>query len=1028
MGQASSQIGSVSPPGKRQSMETSSRSHRSRERQRKEQNGRTSKLADYDAVEEDSASALTSLWTGPHRTPSIDNDYAASLQLHNESSPIQPSSQPTWNDFRSSASNLSSQNKRKDKAIAKRHRRALEKSSDQGNAKAGSKYHSPKIPYGKSRLKTYQKHEAYQSQAPTSTLSLDDIDENDEDVAQLYREYESLEPLRLSLKPQRDTLEPELSSDFTDAAIQESQKFLDPSPSSHPLSPPYTSPEAYNQAKAKRKRQSRGVSTDNGTDQESLNGTGQHTPDVDFDAFDALLMNHGMDLANPFDDGSDNNLRTDAPGPYPNERLSEISGLSSRSPPASSQDKFAEQSLGKLQHVLSSHKTSKRRRTDAQNPVNGTVLAYNSLDPENEGQQNDVAQEEQDFRQNSSPEVADAQLENQGQVTPDPPELGRRHQRVPSPLPNRSARRGNKTQRGGHRGKDYNPPLAEIAKKGGMFLPQEINKLDSFCGWFCEENNINQQQFNDMIHSSLRGNAEITNFYNEIYALIPYRTRQSIFRFCRRHFHNFAARGVWTESDDERLRDAVAQRGRSWKAVGEIIERFPEDCRDRYRNYLVNLETRNKDQWSTVEIQRLVKAIDECILLMTEERRIAREERHFGRELPASESESDEEIEQMKFINWQIVSDKMGGTRSRLQCSHKWNGLKNEERAKHLRQVRRARKAQKLGRKATKKKQWRLRRATRKLNNMKIGDMMDFVQVLSKCGAASEAEIPWRALGSQEFRSKWSTIDLKAAFKIFKEQVAGSANMPYQEVLNRVYINLMEQDTNDLETRWDPKVHGDIRKETQTKSQQMKEKADKNSTKKGKAEIKEQIRRTAMSKKQEGVSKVKSSLFVNPSDEEEDEEEGQDERTPSQESTQAICHPEGQDNKSNNPRSNSCSGAEDNERSSEFDSLFDDNGDQDSDRDSLFHDNGNRDSERDSLFDDDGDQNWSHDTNVSPTDEGTEEQRKLTETLNLEDATYSVTQSHVSETTSDSSDEGYAANGGLDGELVDQLRSLRNAK
>ncbi|KAI4164256.1 MAG: hypothetical protein LQ342_002221 [Letrouitia transgressa] len=1026
MGQASSQIGSTSPPENRQSAETSSCSHQSRERQRKEQKGRITKPVDY-SVEEENASALISLRTGRPRTPSIEDDYAASLQLHNESSPIQPPNQLAQDNFRSSTSVLKVQSKCKDKAIAKRHRRALEKSFDQGNATAGSKYHSSEMPNCKSRLKTYHKNEAYQSKAPTSTLSLDDIDENDEDVAQLYREYESLESPRLSLMPQRDTLEPELSSDFTDVAIQKSQRFSDPSPSSHPLSPPYTSPETCTPTKAKRKRQSRAVSTDDGTDQEFLNGTGQHAPDVDFEAFDALLMNRGMDLANPFDDGSDNNLRTDAPAPYLNERLSEISGLSSRSPPAPSQDRVAEQTLGKLQHVSSNHRTSKRRRTDAQSPVNGTEFAYNSLHPENKGQQNDVAQEEQDSRQASSPEVVYAQLANQGQVSPDPPEFGRQLERIPSPLTNRSARRGNKTQRGGHRGKDYNPPLAEIAKKGGMFLPQEINKLDSFRGWYCEENNINQRQFNDMIHSPLRGNAEITTFYNEIYALIPYRTRQSIFRFCRRHFHNFAARGIWTESDDERLRDAVAQKGRSWKAVGELIERFPEDCRDRYRNYHVNRETRKKDQWSTLEIRRLVKAIDECILLMTEERRIAREERHFGRELPASESESDEEIEQMKFINWQIVSDKMGGTRSRLQCSHKWNSLKNEERAKHLREVRRARKAKNFGRKATKKRQWRLKRATRKLDNMKTGDMMDFIQVLSKCGAASEAEIPWRALGSREFRSKWSTIDLKAAFKIFKEQVAGSANMPYQEVLNRVYINLIEQDTNNLETRWDPKVHGDIRKGTQMKSQQMKEKADKNSTKKGKAEIKEQIRRTAVSKRQEGVSKVKSRLFIGSSDEEEDEEEEQGEGTPSQESAHVISQSERQENGSSNPRSKSFSSAEgDTQSNSGFDSLFDDDGDQDSGLDSLFHDDGKRDSERDSLFDDDGDQDWSHDTNVSPTDEGSEQQRKLTETLNLEDATYSVTQSHVSETTSDSSNGGYAANGGLNRELVDQLRSLGN--
>ncbi|KAL9613241.1 MAG: hypothetical protein Q9167_002201 [Letrouitia subvulpina] len=993
MGQASSQIGSASPPEKRQSTETSSHNHQSREQQRKKQKGRTTKSSDYNIAEEE-------------------DDNTASAQVHAESSPLQRLNQPTQDDFRFGASDLKLQGKGKDKVTGKRRRRALKKSSDQGNATASSKKHSSELPGYKSRFKKNHKHEAHHSEVPTSTLSLDDIDENDEDVAQLYQEYESLESPRLSLVPQRDALKPDLSRDFTDVAIQQSQRFSDPSPSNHPFSPPYTSPELYTSTKAKRKRKLRTDSTDNGADQESVDGTGQHTPDVDFEAFDKMFMNHGMDLANPFDDGSDNDLRTDASASYPNEGFSEISRQSSRSPPAPSQNEVAEQTLGKLQRVSSNHRPSKRQRTEAQGPVDGSEFTYNSLDPENEGQQNGVAREGQDFRQTSSPEIVHAQLGNQGQVSPHPPESDRRLKRTPSPLPNRSARRGNKTQRGGHRGKDYNPPLAEIAKKGGMFLPEEINKLDSFCGWYREVNNISQRQFNDMIHSSLRGNLRIATFYNEIYDQIPYRTRQSIFRFCRRHFHNFTARGVWTESDDERLRDAVAEKGRSWKAVGELIERFPEDCRDRYRNYHVNIQTRHKDQWSNLEIRRLVQAIDECILLMKEERRIAREERHFGRELPTSESESDEEIEQMKLINWQIVSDKMGATRSRLQCSHKWNGLKNEERAKHLREVRRARKAKEPGRKASKTKQWRLRRAKKKLDNMKTGDMMDFLQILSKCGAASEAEIPWRALGSQEFRSKWSTIDLKAAFKIFKDQVAGSANMPYQEVLNRVYINLIEQDTNDLETRWDPKVHGDIRNETRIKSQQMKEKAEKNGTKRGKAETREQIRKTAEKKRQRNLSKVKSGVFVSPSDDEEDEQDGQGEGAPSQESAQVISQLEEQENGSSNSGSKGFSGAEGNEQS-------------DSELNSLFHDDGDQDSELDSLFHDDGDQDWSRNANVSPTDEGSEEQRKLTETLNLEDATYSVTQSHISETTSDSSDGGYAANGGLNRELVDQLRSLR---
>lgn len=255
--------------------------------------------------------------------------------------------------------------------------------------------------------------------------------------------------------------------------------------------------------------------------------------------------------------------------------------------------------------------------------------------------------------------------------------------------------------------------------------------------------------------------------WQEMYEIIPYRKKISIQRFCRRRFHNFEVRGAWTKEDDEALARAVEEKGKSWVAVGQIMNRSPEDVRDRWRNYHVNAEHRNSEQWTDLEVSNLVNAVRECMEIMKTARKRAKLEKYEGREFPDSEPETDGGADAAQLVNWQVVSDRMGGSRSRLQCSFKWGKLKKQDRDRFMKQMKAVQKDLETSdreNEPVEKVSWRRKKAQKRVLEMRPGDVYDFLQAVSICQAAHEGNIPWKSLGDEDFRRRWTAADRKAAW------------------------------------------------------------------------------------------------------------------------------------------------------------------------------------------------------------------------------------------------------------------------
>ena len=786
------------------------------------------------------------------KQPSYDDDLAASAQLMAESSPTFPLKSREAEGYIEDQEDYPRDKKTKSRKWRRDRSQVVPMVSDIGQERSHNAQHS---------------HDGLDlpgtsPEIPRSTFSLDDIDSNDEAVASYLHEYESGVATHPSpTASQMDTLEGQHPEQQTAVGIESSPRDNAMYSMYGALSPPYsqqandrksrkrksragrlagdkedenqgslhdisqlsagvhdsyTHPETH-----KRKRKNNTASTlHNGHDEHQgiLNDTGQHVFDHDFAAFDQYMAENGMHLANLFDHDPGHAMPID---PQLIRECGLIEHTGHDAVPSRYDDVTVQASGdGKLKRVPP---RSKRPRMLAAPRVDVSTSSYVSPYTNNEDQHHHVSPATEDQQGQLSPELGLCEPVGVDHTNHSSPGDGSRLRNSASRLDKRSKSVGTTTSRSDRGRSNHNPSMQELVDKGGMFTTGEIAKLDAFRTSYCDEYQINTWQFNELIHTRIRGNPKVTRLFQEIQQVLPYRKRAAVQRFCRRRYHNFSARGTWTREEDERLKQAVAEKGKSWKAVGEVVERLPEDCRDRWRNYLINGDNRNTDTWTDAEIKNLVMAVRDCIMVMRQTRREEKEHKYAGRDLPDSEPDTDEESEEVKLINWQAVSDRMGangGGRSRLQCSHKYSKLKLADRRAYIREIRKA--GENMRRLAegrppkkatTSKDGWRYKKAMKRAAHMKAGDKYDLLQALSACRASDEGGIPWKQLGDEDFRARWSRLERMAAWETIKKQVRGSEKMDYQDVVNRLLTKMMAEDVEHLNERWDPNEDGDVNEE-----------------------------------------------------------------------------------------------------------------------------------------------------------------------------------------------------------------------
>ncbi|KAJ5174783.1 uncharacterized protein N7482_000660 [Penicillium canariense] len=287
----------------------------------------------------------------------------------------------------------------------------------------------------------------------------------------------------------------------------------------------------------------------------------------------------------------------------------------------------------------------------------------------------DVAQEEQEQNHDVEMQLA-ASLSKEPQDSDQnrfaqalsPEDLsGPKHEESPDMEPNG-------TPSGGRLKKKRGPRIGGKNKqKVGFFVEEEIKALEDLKIRFCNARGLEGRVFDEMVQHSERGGGEWpvptslctkTDFWNDIYALIPDRDRRSVYRFMRRHFQDTTQKAHdWTPDQDEELIALYARHGPKYAHIARILGRSDDDVTQRWKNRLQHRNTKNSGAWSETELRAFVKALESIWNTIKN----SDESHRAGKDIWEMD---------LKLIGWGIVSNEMKNARTRQQCADKWRKIR----------------------------------------------------------------------------------------------------------------------------------------------------------------------------------------------------------------------------------------------------------------------------------------------------------------------------------------------------------------
>lgn len=286
----------------------------------------------------------------------------------------------------------------------------------------------------------------------------------------------------------------------------------------------------------------------------------------------------------------------------------------------------------------------------------------------------------------------------------------------------------------------------------GRFSQDELNRIAKAVEGFRSESGLTQHQVNDMIHApgGTTAGDEHAALWIRIFSLCPDRHRQKIINITRKKFHNFVARGTWTIEQDTELRDLIEVHGTKWSEIAAIVNRHPEDLRDRYRNYIVCGDAQRKDSWDESEEQNLAQYIMEAMTAIDELRSL-----QPSRELLKKTYE--------ELIDWQNISERMERTRSRLQCITKWKAMNIKTHGKD----------KLASTEPNAQISFRLEKARRQIDAMPEEERYRLLLAIQGSAAAVESKIPWPKLVDKKFRNSWHRSTQMLLWRRLKHAVPG---------------------------------------------------------------------------------------------------------------------------------------------------------------------------------------------------------------------------------------------------------------
>lgn len=271
------------------------------------------------------------------------------------------------------------------------------------------------------------------------------------------------------------------------------------------------------------------------------------------------------------------------------------------------------------------------------------------------------------------------------------------------------------------------------------FSDDEMRAVEYFIEGYCYLFKVDLKQVCQRIWTTER---KKDNFWECLTKVLPYRSRASVYKHVRRGYHVFDVRGKWSREDDEMLTKLANTKQGNWKEIGAMMGRMPEDCRDRWRNYIKCGENRLMSRWAPEEEEKLKHIVSDMLTKL-----------------------------KLNTINWTLVSEAMDGTRSRIQCRYKWNKLVKRESV--------------------------LRASTMDLNTK-----LWLFQKLKKLGYTKFSEIDWQLItklySEEHDNSNWLPSDFEHGCDKMITSIKNYKKIGFEELLNRLIEGNLTGNKDDL--------------------------------------------------------------------------------------------------------------------------------------------------------------------------------------------------------------------------------------
>lgn len=294
---------------------------------------------------------------------------------------------------------------------------------------------------------------------------------------------------------------------------------------------------------------------------------------------------------------------------------------------------------------------------------------------------------------------------------------------------------------------------------GKSFVIAEEEALEKFIEEYQNIKNMDRRKICERIWSNERRKDD---FWVNICKVLPHRTRSSIYKHVRRKYHIFEQRGKWTQEEEAELARLCVEKEGQWSEIGKALGRMPEDCRDRWRNYVKCGDKRSSHKWSIDEENLLTEVINQMlreaessstgISLVND---ISLDEDRKGMSNITEKQNKEFNGKTFKdIINWTIVSERMGGARSRIQCRYKWNKLVKKE-------------------------------ALERIENVSDEDKKSLLQKLKDLGIQDDSQLDWNELPTMEdisWKGIWSGTELKLCYEKMRGKIKNSKSRSISDI------------------------------------------------------------------------------------------------------------------------------------------------------------------------------------------------------------------------------------------------------